>query len=169
MTINNAFSILRIISSNRILALLFVLILLLFSCHGEEKKEETEIIKLPIVGTWKLLKSTTIENGDTTFTDYTSGQKMLKIINNTHFAFLRHDLAGGKDSTALFVAGGGEYTLVGSTYTEHLEFCNFREYENNVFEFQLYFKGDTLIQTGIEKVESIDVERIITEKYLIVK
>lgn len=59
-----------------------------------------------MVGTWKLMTGTLIENGDTTVTDYTKNKSFIKIINGTHFAFLEHDLSKGKDSAADFVAGG---------------------------------------------------------------
>lgn len=121
---------------------------------------------LPIEGTWKLISGTTIQDGDTTFTDYTEGQESIKIIDKTHFAFLRHDLNGGNDSTAVFVAGGGTYSLTDSRYTEHLEYCNYREWEGHDFEFELMVKGDTLVQTGIEKVEDLGVDRVIIETYL---
>ena len=47
---------------------------------------------LPITGTWQLLTGTLIENGDTSITDYTKDKKFIKIINDSHFAFLNHDL-----------------------------------------------------------------------------
>jgi hypothetical protein len=75
-------------------------------------QENTEI---PLTGTWKLISATTIK-GDSTSTDYFKGKEMIKIINKTHFSFLSHDLNKGKDSTASFTAGGGNYTLEGSTY-----------------------------------------------------
>jgi hypothetical protein len=84
---------------------------------------------------------------------------MIKIINDTHFAFFNHDLNNGKDSTAVFFGGGGKYTLKDSVYTENLEFFNNRQWENGI-------KNDTLTQKGIEKVEKLGIDRIITEKYV---
>lgn len=52
---------------------------------------------------------------------------MIKIINETHFSFLNHDMKKGKDSTKVFVAGGGRYTLEGDQYNEFLEYCSARE------------------------------------------
>jgi hypothetical protein len=74
----------------------------------------------------------------------------------------------GKDS-AVFVAGGGSYSLADSLYTEHLEYCSAREWEGNDFTFALSIKNDTLIQKGIEKIESAGVNRINIEKYIRVK
>ena len=91
---------------------------------------------------------------------------MIKIINQTHFAFLNHDLNNGKDSaTAAFTAGGGTYTLADSVYTEHLDYFVDRQWENNKFEFVVKIVNDTLIQKGIEKVEKLGVDHIIIEKY----
>lgn len=125
--------------------------------------------ELPIKGTWELISATTIQKNDTTFTDYTKNQRQIKIINDTHFAFLNHDLKMGKEANPVFVAGGGKYTLKGNQYTEYLEYCNYREWENKVFTFTVTLKNDTLIQKGIEKVEAIGVNREIVEKYIRVK
>jgi hypothetical protein len=121
---------------------------------------------VPIKGTWELVSGVTIQKGDTTFTDYRKGQRQIKIINDTHFAFLNHDLKMGKEGTTVFVAGGGKYTLKGNQYTEHLEYCNYREWENKTFTFTVTLKKDTLIQRGMEKDEKIDVDREIIEKYV---
>jgi hypothetical protein len=94
---------------------------------------------------------------------------MIKIITPTHFAFLNHDLKKGKDSVAVFVAGGGSYTLEGDQYTESLEYCSDREWEGNTFHFTVNVSGDTLIQRGVEKIENLGVERLNIEKYVKVK
>lgn len=120
----------------------------------------------PIEGTWKLLTGTLVEKGDTTITDYTGEVSMIKIINTTHFSFLNHDLKKGTDSTAVFSAGGGRYTLSGDQYTEYLEYCSYREWEGNTFPFTVTIKGDTLIQQGVEKIEDLGVERLNIEKYI---
>jgi len=122
-----------------------------------------------IRGTWKLLTATHIEKGDTVVTDYTKNISFIKIINDTHFAFLQHDLNKGKDSVAVFVSGGGKYSLSNNLYTEHLEYCSAREWEGNDFKFNISLQGDTLIQNGIEKVEAAGVDRINIEKYIRVK
>ena len=125
---------------------------------------------LPIVGTWKLISGTTIEKGDTTTTYYDKNLSFIKIINDTHFAFLNHDIQKGKDSaTAAYSSGGGSYTLHDSTYTEHLEYCSDRQWEGNDFKFTIRIKNDTLTQTGIEKVESAGVDRLNIERYARVK
>ncbi|ABQ07890.1 hypothetical protein [Flavobacterium johnsoniae] len=138
---------------------ILVLIIAMTSCNSEKKHN-------PIEGTWRLISAETTEK-DSTFSTFNSKTKMIKIINETHFAFFNHDLNNGKDSTnAVFFGGGGKYTLKDSTYTEYLEFFNNRQWENNKFEFTVKVKNDTLIQKGIEKIEKLGVDRIITEKYV---
>jgi hypothetical protein len=147
-----------------------VLCILLFAaCTTQVKVDPGQGGELQINGTWKLQSGTLIENGDTTVTDYTQKRSFIKIINNSHFAFLQHDLQQGKDSSASFSAGGGSYTLKGNSYTEHLEYCNDRNWEGHDFTFTLTLSGDTLIQQGIEKIESAGVNRLNIEKYIRVK
>ena len=146
-----------------------ILTAFLFSCTAEVKRTNTESNSLPIAGTWQLLNGTLIEKGDTTVTDYTKDVSFIKIINDSHFAFLQHDLTKGKDTPAVFVAGGGKYSLSDSTYTEHLEYCIAREWEGNDFPFTININNDTLTQYGIEKVEDAGVNRVNIEKYVRVK
>jgi hypothetical protein len=143
---------------------LLALSLMLISCN--EKRSDDIQSELNIEGTWKLISETKIEKGDTIFNPAAEDQPMIKIINKSHFAFLRHDLKQGKDSTAMFVAGGGTYRLDGSKYTENLDYCNSREWENHTFEFTVQIENDTLVQTGREKIEGAGVDRIIIEKYI---
>lgn len=119
-----------------------------------------------IEGTWKLVSGTLIEKGDTSVTSYLKNVSFIKILNKTHFAFLQHDLNKGQDSSAIFVSGGGKYTLNDSSYTEHLEYCSARNWEGNDFSFTVSVKGDTLVQKGVEKVENLGINRINIEKYV---
>ena len=139
--------------------------ILISSCNAGSIKEVPNLSN-PITGTWKLLKTITIENGDTIMTDYNKNISFIKIINQTHFAFLQHDLNKGKDTSAMFVAGGGRYQLKGNTYKEQLEYCSARDWEGHDFTFNIEFKKDTLIQSGEEKVEAAGVNRITIEKYV---
>ncbi|MCB0610520.1 MAG: hypothetical protein KDD12_22545, partial [Lewinella sp.] len=93
--------------------LLILPALIAISCAPKDRPEPA-----PLLGTWKLLTGTTINGRDTSTVDYTQGQEMIKIITPTHFAFMRHDLNGGKDSTAVYVAGGGRVGIKGNIYTE---------------------------------------------------
>lgn len=141
----------------------------ILSCTTKSEKKDFIASTIPIQGTWELVSETKIENSDTTFTAASTDQKMIKILNDTHFSFLRHDLTKGKDSTSVFVAGGGSYSLKDDQYTEYLEYCNAREWEGNHFQFTVTIQNDTLIQSGREKVEGTGIDRIIIEKYFRVK
>lgn len=148
------------------LYLIIVVIIFLNSCTTNVRNDNRKNQSLPLVGTWELISGMTIEDQDTTIIDYTKGQNMIKIINKSHFAFLRHDLNNGKDSSAIFVSGGGTYSLEGCKYTEHLEFCNYREWENNSFELEIRIEGDTLTTKGIEKIEALNVNHVNIEKFI---
>ncbi len=135
------------------------------ACNSHADKKTS----LPLVGTWQLISATSTEK-DSTFSTFNPKTKMIKIITPTHFAFFNHDLTQGKDSTnAVFAGGGGEYTLVDSVYTEHLQYFNIREWEDHKFEFVVKIQNDTLTQSGVEKLEKLGIDRIIVEKYVRVK
>ena len=143
------------------LKLALALTTLLLSSYGCNTKDS----KTPLIGTWELISATTSEK-DTTFSTFNPNVKMLKIINPTHFAFMSHDLRPKKDSSsAAFTAGGGKYTLEDSVYTEHLDYYIDKAWENNEFKFVVKIDKDTLVQKGVEKVDKLGIDRIITEKY----
>lgn len=144
---------------------LFSVATLILSCSTQTVKEDTQILRMN--GTWQLVSATTITRADTTFIDYTKDQSMIKIINDTHFAFLKHGLK--EDTVNHFDAGGGSYTLAGDKYTEHLDYYNDKNWEGKTFDFTVSLSNDTLTQQGIEKVEAAGVERVIIEKYVKVK
>ena len=148
---------------------LILIIALLVSCDTSPNKNASKKRNNDMEGTWKLISGTTITGNDTTVTDYTKDQSMIKIINKTHFAFLRHDLNMGKDSSAIYESGGGHYTLAGEQYTEYLDYCNHREWEGSSFQFKVSLKNDSLVQRGIEKVDKAGIDRVITEIYTRVK
>jgi hypothetical protein len=142
--------------------LMLLVVLFLFSCANKDGNKKDSVLN--IQGTWQLLSATTIENGNSQTSDYSGKLKMIKLFNNTHFAFLRHSL-DQKDSTG-FDAGGGTFVLNGDDYTEHLEYYKDKNWESKHFKFKLAIHQDTLIQKGIEKVEKAGVDRIIIEKYI---
>jgi hypothetical protein len=133
------------------------------SCTTDEVKKEQAVA---IKGTWRLLSATTVTKGVSAFHDFTKDSQMIKIINDDHFAFLKHDLKLNKEGKNNFDAGGGKYKLEGDQYTESLDFYNDKNWEGKTFIFKVKILNDTLFQTGIEKVEAAGVDRSITEKYL---
>lgn len=117
-----------------------------------------------IVGTWELVSAKTITK-DSVFSSVHPNERMIKIFNQTHFSFLRHDIHKGKDSLAVFVAGGGKYTLKDTNYTEYLEYLNYRDWEGKVFNFTATVKKDTLVIEGVEKIDELGVNHKIIEVY----
>lgn len=142
----------------------FCLLVTLSSCQNDINSTNDTLKKESIIGTWKLLSGSIIQGKDTTVTDYTINLELIKIINESHFAFMKHDL--GNDSANVFVSGGGRSTIKGTTYTEYLDFCNYREWENNTFNFEFTMLNDTLITTGIENIEALNINRLNIEKYV---
>lgn len=137
---------------------ILLLITVISSCNSEKRNF--------IEGTWRLISAETTE-GDSTFSTFNKNTKMIKIINESHFAFFNHDLKNGKDSaSAVFFGGGGKYTLKDSIYTENLEYFNNRDWENHKFEFVVKVQNDTLIQRGIERIQKLGIDRVIIEKYV---
>jgi hypothetical protein len=141
-----------------------LLLLVLLSCQPKVENEKTDskiTFKDELMGSWELISTLQIKP-DTTISTKTPGHKMIKIINQSHFAFLQHALKKEGDSSKTatpntFVAGGGTYSLNNKEYTEHLEFCNYPEYEGNDFAFKLEIRGDTLIQSGEEKLKDLGI------------
>lgn len=151
------------------IAAIAVVALMVTACQ-EKTTITTDNGGLPIQGTWKLLTGTLIQKTDTTVTDYTKDKSFIKIINADHFAFFLHDLTHGKDSASkVYSSGSGSYTLKDSSYTEHLEYCDAREWEGHDFPFTVAIKNDTLIIQGVEKIDSIGVNRYNIERYVRIK
>ncbi|MGZ3915019.1 MAG: hypothetical protein ACXVB3_14910 [Flavisolibacter sp.] len=65
---------------------------LFFSCGQGKPSPKPSPYAPSLSGTWKLLSGTVIERGDTLVTDYTLNTSFIKIIIDSHFAFLQHDL-----------------------------------------------------------------------------
>jgi hypothetical protein len=149
---------------------LFIPLLALAACKQPATDTKTEEPAAPIQGTWKLVSGLQITKGDTVVTYPEKGQEqeMIKVINGEHFAFFKHDLK--KPGTKpVFDSGAGTYTLTGADYTENLQYCNYREWEGHSFNFKVSFKGDTLVQKGIEKIDSLKIDHEIVETYIKIK
>lgn len=143
-----------------------LIITTLISCIEKNENSITKSNRIPIAGTWQLITGTVIDKSDTAVTDYAKNVSFIKIINDTHFAFLQHDLNKGKNADSVFASGGGRYSLTNSMYTEHLEYCSDRNWEGNDFTFSINIKNDTLVLSGVEKVDSAGINRINIEKYI---
>lgn len=139
---------------------IILLFLLLFGLSNCVKKEGSKHIE----GTWKMVYAETIENDTIKLKDL-SNTTFIKIINKSHFAFFNQE----NTSAANFYGGAGTYTLDGNKYTETLNFTAVEAIKNHQFSFTVEIKGDTLIQSGIEKVEAAGMDRYIIEKYIKLK
>src|ERR1700733_5346472 len=115
---------------------------LLAACNSKPDAIHSQPDSLHLNGTWRLLSGTTITKGVSEVTDYTKDQSMIKIINESHFAFLKHNPNAPKDSSNKFDAGGGSYTLKGDQYTEHLDYYNDRNWEGKTFTFTVSIDND---------------------------
>lgn len=134
----------------------------LYAC--KEKPGGAEAKPNDIRGTWKLISGKTIDKHTGKTSEYRMNFEMIKVINDTHFAFVKHS-TDPKDSLG-FDAGGGSYTLNGNAYTEHLQYYKNKKWEGQKFAFKITVVNDTLTQTGVEKVEKEGVDRVIIEKYI---
>jgi len=125
------------------------------------------------IGSWQLVSKTTTIRDSVTYSNL-EGQKTIKILNEDHFAFFTHEVKTNPQDTTekvapQFVSGAGSFTLNGRVYAEYLEYCNYREWENNKFEFDLEVKGDSLIQSGVEEIKELKINQTIVEKYIRIK
>ena len=102
-----------------------------------------------------------VENDSVKLKDL-SNTTFIKIINKTHFSFFNQEIKGNKN----FYSGAGSYVLEGEKYTETLAFTTIEAIKNHQFSFKVIIKGDTLIQSGIEKVKAAGINRFIIEKYI---
>ncbi|WP_066222385.1 hypothetical protein [Formosa haliotis] len=133
---------------------LIILALICFNC-----KKETPTIA--ISGTWKLVYAEIIENDSIQIKDL-ENTEFIKIINDSHFAFFNQN----KTDTTNFYSGAGTYVLNGNTYNEVLSFTESQNLKNHKFSFKIQISGDTLIQSGIERIKAAGIDRTITEKYI---
>ena len=139
--------------------ILLLLSIFFFSCRNGTKPNASSI-----AGTWQLIAATSTEGNKTTST-FDSTHTFIKIINDTHFAFLNHSKNTYDTTASGFDAGGGKYTLQDSNYTEHLDFYKDKKWENTSYNFTVKINNDTLVQRGVEKNEKAGVDHIIMETY----
>ena len=149
----------------KLTSLLLLSTLAISACTQKETKVEQKPDQ-PLIGTWHLISSKSITKGDTVVTTPPKDQEMVKIFNGTDFAFFTHDKQKGKVAKPVFDSGSGTYTLSGNNYSEHLAYCNYRDWENRDFKFTVQFNHDTLIQRGIEKIDSLKIDHEIIETYV---
>ncbi len=142
--------------------ILYACLVMVVACQSPNKEtKEPEKNISPIIGTWKLVYADIKEKDSVTVKDMGQSE-FIKIINETHFAFFNQS----KDSDEDFYGGAGTYTLNGSRYVESLDYVRNVNLRGHMFDFTVEFKGDSLIQTGLEDVPAAGLKRYITEKYV---
>ena len=139
-----------------------ILLCSILTCKNHASDNNSAMINLE--GTWKMIYAETKENDSTTIKDL-STTSFIKIINKTHFAFFNQD---HMDATQ-FYSGGGSYTLKGNEYVETLNLTSVDALRGHIFPFTIEIKGDTLVQTGVEKIAAAKIHREIIEKYIKIK
>jgi hypothetical protein len=139
---------------------LLIIVFVLIGCNQKKASK----ISLNIEGTWQMMCAEIVENDSLKLKDL-SKTNFIKIINETHFSFFNQD----KNGVNNFYSGAGTYELKENNYTEKLEFTTVEAIKNHQFSFLVKIKGDTLIQSGIEKVEAAGINRKIVEKYIKLK
>ena len=148
-----------------------MLVIFIMSCDTKKEPVADAVKNAPadsitLTGTWRLAFSKVIKDKDTLNTYPVEGQEMIKLFNGSHFAFFKHDVTKGTGPAATYESGAGTYVLSGNNYAEHLEYCNARGWEDKHFSFTLELHHDTLIQRGIEKIDSLKVNHEIVEAYI---
>ena len=146
--------------------IVFVLILIItlgsYSCKNQSTNESTS--SNAIEGTWKMIYAEIKENDSIKRKDL-SNTSFVKLIGKNHFAFFNQENASAEN----FYSGGGTYSLQGENYTETLKFSANKAIRDHQFSFTVQIIGDTLIQSGIEKVPAANIDREIIEKYIKIK
>ena len=135
-------------------SILIISALICFNCNKKT-------IPLSISGTWKMVYAEVIES-DSIQIKNLEHTEFIKIFNESNFAFFNQN----SNNSENFYSGAGTYRLKGNDYQETLSYTSSEDIRNHTFSFKIKIKGDTLIQTGLEKIEAAGINRIVTEKYI---
>ncbi|MDB4582289.1 hypothetical protein N9164_03985 [Draconibacterium sp.] len=118
-----------------------------------------------IEGTWNLVSTKSIENGET-WVDIPKKNPgdAIKIWTSSHFS------ATGKavlNNEEINYHSGGTYTLVGNKYTENVKYHYYQEYRNESINMTIEIKNDTLVQTyPVDADGNFDKNNYTVEKYV---
>ncbi len=144
--------------------LIFALIIILGSYGCKSQKASESSGSVSIEGAWKMIYAEVKEN-DSIKRKELSNTTFIKLIGKNHFAFFNQENAGPNN----FYSGGGTYSLKDNNYTEILKFSANTAIRNHTFSFTVQISGDTLIQSGVEKISAANIDREIIEKYIKLK
>ncbi len=113
-----------------------------------------------LIGSWQLMHEEIRINGKIIPTFNPATHKMMKLFNDTHFAFISngdkrprftsYQLTPEEKVIAFenFGGGGGRYTFADGYLTEHIQYMNYPNYEGESIRFKISFEGDNMIQEG---------------------
>ena len=113
-----------------------------------------------LAGSWQLMHEEIRINRKIIPTFNPATHKMMKLFNDTHFAFVSngdkrprftsYQLTPEEKVIAFenFGGGGGRYTFADGYLTEHIEYMNYPNYEGESIRFKITIDGDTMIQEG---------------------
>jgi hypothetical protein len=106
-----------------------------------------------LVGTWGLI-SFKYTLPDTTISGNSSTFNSIKVINNTHFAYIGKTTQGNVFKRA----GGGRYKLTGEVLVEIHDYANLANMLGKSFQFKCVIDGDTWFHSG--QINEIFVEEV---------
>lgn len=111
-----------------------------------------------LIGEWRLVDAQMTIAGKTEKT-FDAQREMVKLFTEKHFSFYSKTANRTPYSAAVtdqerlvgsktLDAGGGTYQLQGNTYTEHITYCTYPNYEGRSISFKLSLENNQLTQEG---------------------
>jgi hypothetical protein len=97
------------------------------------------------MGAWEVYALTFTDADGTVRKIEISDPPGLKILSETHWAFVEQNAEGNAIPTS---GGGGTYTVDGTTYTERVEYHGARDYIGQSIPFDCNVEGDFWYQSG---------------------
>ncbi len=115
---------------------------------------------ISLQGEWQLMSAELIVGENTFPTFDPTTHQMMKIMTDSHFAFASkgperpnftsYALSTDEKVVAFenFGGGAGRYEFDGTTYTEHVDYSKYPNYEGKSLSFKVTIEGDILTQEG---------------------
>ena len=111
----------------------------------------------PFVGSWELVSSKSIYS-DTTISADMSALQSIKILSQTHFAYVTTMKA--QDSIIFVRAGSGTYSFNEKEYVEKIEYSSVPEMLGKAYDFTHEIKGDTWSHIGDLENFNVKIEEV---------
>lgn len=139
-----------------LISVIFLATLLAIGCAKKSTEQPASI-----VGSWQLV-SEEIRFGETAYPTFDANtREMIKIFNDTHFAFTSisktrqnvssYQLTDEQKADVFdgFGGGSGRYSFTNGVLTEKIAHMNYANYQGIDIDFKITLNGDTLIQEGL--------------------